>query len=172
MFMPEQSASACATCFGESDAPMAEGMNAGIFTLLIVVGGTLAGIATFFIYSILSGSRRSSLELHGDSPSTYYFMNKNYIGLIVGAIAGVAVAVLLVNSGKDEETGAFTAFDPTVEYTMSELFKSPPPITEHGKNVDRVLVFVHVLMGVLFVGWSIYFINCIFRFRESTHTKA
>ncbi len=99
-------------------------------------------------------------------------MNKKYIGLIVGAIAGVAVAVLLVNSGKDEETGAFTAFDPTVEYTMSELFKSPPPITEHGKNVDRVLVFVHVLMGVLFVGWSLYFLYCIFRFRESTHSKA
>ena len=99
-------------------------------------------------------------------------MNKKYIGLIVGAIAGVAVAVLLVNSGKDEETGAFTAFDPTVEYTMSELFKSPPPITEHGKNVDRVLVFVHVLMGVLFVGWSLYFLYCIFRFRESTHPKA
>ena len=99
-------------------------------------------------------------------------MNKKYIGLIVGAIAGVAVAVLLVNSGKDEKTGAFTAFDPTVEYTMSELFKSPPPITEHGRNVDRVLVFVHVLMGVLFVGWSLYFLYCIFRFRESTHPKA
>lgn len=70
MFMLEQSASACATCFGESDAPMAEGMNAGIFTLLIVVGGTLAGIATFFIYIIRRGARMSSLELQGDSPTT------------------------------------------------------------------------------------------------------
>jgi len=99
-------------------------------------------------------------------------MNKKYIGLIFGAIMGVAVAVYLVNSKKDEDTNTFTAFDPTVEYTMTELFKSPPPITEHGWNVDRVLVFVHVLMGVLFVGWSLYFLYCIFKFRESNHPKA
>lgn len=99
-------------------------------------------------------------------------MNKKYIGLIFGAIMGVVVAVCLVNYGKDPGTNTFTAFDPTVEYTMTELFKSPPPITEHGKNVDRVLVFVHVLMGVLFVGWSLYFLYCIFIFRESNHPKA
>jgi cytochrome c oxidase subunit II len=99
-------------------------------------------------------------------------MNKKYIGLIFGAIMGVVVAVCLVNYGKDPGTNTFTAFDPTVEYTMTELFKSPPPITEHGKNVDRVLVFVHVLMGVLFVGWSLYFLYCIFKFRESNHPKA
>lgn len=99
-------------------------------------------------------------------------MNKKYIGLIFGAIAGVVMAVLLVNSGKDEGTNTFTAFDSTVKYTMTELFKSPPPITEHGWNVDRVLVFVHVLMGVLFVGWSLYFLYCIFKFRESNHPMA
>jgi len=99
-------------------------------------------------------------------------MNKKYIGLIFGAIAGVVMAVLLVNSGKDEGTNTFTAFDSTVKYTMTELFKSPPPVTEHGWNVDRMVVFVHLLMGVLFVGWSLYFLFCIFKFRESTHPKA
>ncbi len=67
MFMLEQNASACAACFGESDAPMADGMNAGIFTLLIVVGGTLSGIAGFFIYIIRRGARMTSLELEEDS---------------------------------------------------------------------------------------------------------
>jgi len=69
MFMLEQNARACATCFGESDAPMADGMNAGIFTLLIVVGGTLMGIAGFFIYIIRRGARMSNLELQEDSPT-------------------------------------------------------------------------------------------------------
>ena len=69
MFMLEQNVSACATCFGESDAPMADGMNAGIFTLLIVVGGTLMGIAGFFIYIIRRGARMSNLELQEDSPT-------------------------------------------------------------------------------------------------------
>jgi len=69
LFLLEQNAEACAACFGESDAPMADGMNAGIFTLLIVVGGTLAGIAGFFIYIIRRGARMSSLELEGESPT-------------------------------------------------------------------------------------------------------
>jgi hypothetical protein len=69
IFLLEQNASACAACFGESDSPMADGMNAGIFTLLIVVGGTLAGIAGFFIYIIRRGARMADLELEGESPT-------------------------------------------------------------------------------------------------------
>ena len=99
-------------------------------------------------------------------------MNKKYIGLICGAIAGVVVAVILVNGAKVEGTHTFTGFDETVKFTMTELFKSPPPITEHGWNVDRVVVFVHLLMAVLFVGWTLYFIFCLVKFRESNHPKA
>ena len=36
---------ACAACFGKSDSKMAEGMNAGIFALLIVVVSVLVGVA-------------------------------------------------------------------------------------------------------------------------------
>ena len=43
---------ACATCFGQSDAPMAQGMNWGIFTLLGVIVVVLATIASFFVYLI------------------------------------------------------------------------------------------------------------------------
>lgn len=41
---------ACAACYGQSDSPMANGMNWGIFTLLVVVVGVLGSIAAFFIY--------------------------------------------------------------------------------------------------------------------------
>jgi hypothetical protein len=43
---------ACATCFGQSDSEMAQGMNWGIFTLLGVIVTVLAGIASFFVYII------------------------------------------------------------------------------------------------------------------------
>jgi hypothetical protein len=41
---------ACATCFGRSDSPLAEGMNMGIVVLLGVVLTVLAGFASFFIF--------------------------------------------------------------------------------------------------------------------------
>jgi hypothetical protein len=44
------SAWACAACFGRSDSKLAEGMNMGIFSLLLVVLLVLSGVAAFFIY--------------------------------------------------------------------------------------------------------------------------
>lgn len=43
-------AAACATCFGRSDSPLAEGMNMGILVLLGVVFAVLAGLTTFFVF--------------------------------------------------------------------------------------------------------------------------
>jgi mannose/fructose/N-acetylgalactosamine-specific phosphotransferase system component IIC len=52
-----QVASACAACFGKDDGPMARGMNMGIFTLLIVVGLVLTGIAAVGIFFAVRCSR-------------------------------------------------------------------------------------------------------------------
>ena len=41
---------ACAACYGQSDSPLAEGMNWGIATLLGVVACVLGGIAVFFVH--------------------------------------------------------------------------------------------------------------------------
>mgnify|MGYP001161285169 FL=1 len=46
----EQNTAACAACYGESDSALAKGMNAGILTLLIIVGGLLMGIVAFFVF--------------------------------------------------------------------------------------------------------------------------
>jgi hypothetical protein len=43
-------AMACTACFGQSDSPMAKGLNAGVFALLAVIGMVLAGAATFFVF--------------------------------------------------------------------------------------------------------------------------
>ena len=47
-----QSASACATCYGASDSPLAEGMNWGIMVLLGFVSFVLLGVSAFFIYIV------------------------------------------------------------------------------------------------------------------------
>jgi len=41
---------ACATCFGQTDSALGQGLNWGIFTLLVVVGMVLAGICSFFVF--------------------------------------------------------------------------------------------------------------------------
>lgn len=52
-------AMACAACFGQSDSPMAKGMNAGIFTLLLVITSVLVTVAIFFAYILRRASRLS-----------------------------------------------------------------------------------------------------------------
>jgi hypothetical protein len=41
---------ACATCFGKSDSPLAQGMNMGILALLGVITTVLCGVAGFFVF--------------------------------------------------------------------------------------------------------------------------
>ena len=43
-------AQACAACYGQSDSPMAHGMNWGILSLLVVVVSVLSSIAAFFVF--------------------------------------------------------------------------------------------------------------------------
>ena len=56
------SAWACAACFGKSDSPMAQGMNAGIFTLLLCIMSVLVAISVFFFYIIRRAARMSAVS--------------------------------------------------------------------------------------------------------------
>ncbi len=42
----------------------------------------------------------------------------------------------------------------------------PPDASEHGHEMDRLIVIVHWFMGVLFVGWGVFFAYCLVRFRR------
>ena len=43
---------ACPVCFGQSDSPMAWGVNVAIFFMLGVTGSVLAGFAGFILYLV------------------------------------------------------------------------------------------------------------------------
>ncbi len=51
------SAWACAACYGQSDSPLAQGMNWGIFSLLAIIGLVLGGVASFFVYLARKSAR-------------------------------------------------------------------------------------------------------------------
>ena len=50
LLLAPRAALACPVCFGQSDSPLAWGINMGVFLMLGVTGGVLAAFATFFIH--------------------------------------------------------------------------------------------------------------------------
>jgi hypothetical protein len=51
---------ACATCFGQSDSKLADGMSWGILTLIAVAYSVLIGIVAFFGYLIYRSNRMAA----------------------------------------------------------------------------------------------------------------
>jgi cytochrome c oxidase subunit II len=57
------------------------------------------------------------------------------------------------------------------EFIASRL-NLPVLASEHGRTVDDLIIYVHLLMIVLFAGWLAYFAYALLRFRRSRNPKA
>jgi cytochrome c oxidase subunit II len=57
-------------------------------------------------------------------------------------------------------------------FDLNKLLGMLPNKSEHGKEIDHMLNFSHWFMLVLFVGWTTYFLFCMWRFRASRNPKA
>jgi cytochrome c oxidase subunit 2 len=55
---------------------------------------------------------------------------------------------------------------------FGKLMGLPLLASTHGKDVDLLILYLHYMMGILFVGWTIYFFYAIWRFRKSRSPKA
>ncbi len=55
---------------------------------------------------------------------------------------------------------------------MEKVLGLPVLASEHGHHVDQLIIYVHWLMIVLFVGWLTYFAFVLFRFHRSRNPKA
>jgi hypothetical protein len=66
---------ACAACFGQSDSPMAAGMNWGILSLLAMIGVVLGGIVAFFVFlarrSAAASPRPATAQLAASAGGTW-----------------------------------------------------------------------------------------------------
>src|SRR2546430_14674083 len=56
--------------------------------------------------------------------------------------------------------------------SMEKLLGLPVLASDHGKDVDHLILYVHLLMIILFVGWLAYFAYALFRFHRSRNPKA
>ena len=48
----------------------------------------------------------------------------------------------------------------------------PIAASQHAGEIDEMLVLVHWLMAVMFVGWGLFFVFVLFRFRRGANPKA
>ena len=55
---------------------------------------------------------------------------------------------------------------------INELIGLPPNASEHGYQIDHIIEFSHWFMATLFVGWSVFFIYVLLRFRKGRHPVA
>jgi cytochrome c oxidase subunit 2 len=55
---------------------------------------------------------------------------------------------------------------------LQKILGLPINASEQGARVDHLILYVHILMVVLFVGWIAFFLYTIFRFRRGKHPKA
>jgi cytochrome c oxidase subunit 2 len=55
---------------------------------------------------------------------------------------------------------------------MGDLLGLPLDASAHGPQIDRMIILVHWLMAVLFVGWGSYFAYALIRFRQSRNRTA
>ena len=55
---------------------------------------------------------------------------------------------------------------------MTEWLGLPPLASTHGGQIDGLLGWMHIFMLILFVGWGVFFVYCLIRFRRSRNPVA
>lgn len=55
---------------------------------------------------------------------------------------------------------------------MSEWWGLPVLGSEHGAQIDRLLILTHLFMAAIFIGWFVYGTYVLFRFRKSRNPQA
>ena len=59
-----------------------------------------------------------------------------------------------------------------MQTTLGLPLNFPPSAASHGVELDKLTAIVHWFMLVLFVGWGIFFVYCLFRFRRKANPVA
>ena len=55
---------------------------------------------------------------------------------------------------------------------MSDFLGLPVNAVEHGARIDLIITIIHVLMVFIFVGWGLFFLYTLVRFRKKKNPKA
>ena len=59
-----------------------------------------------------------------------------------------------------------------MDLTLHKLMALPPVASAHGHEIDMMIYLVHIIMILLFIGWGIFFVTVLVRFRKKKNPKA
>jgi len=105
--------------------------------------------------------------------------NKGTFYGIVGTFAIVVVVLAIFGMGGADAMNK--KFEPLVDqlkpwlgYPEVGVIEGRPTASnaEHGDAIDSMIIYVHILMAVLFVGWTAYFAIAVWKFRKSRNAEA
>ena len=161
ILISETSVLACSACFGQSDSSMARSLNASIFTLMGVIGTVLVGAASF-LFSWPGGPRRRPKP---NRPNLLLTPTPGLTHARFTQIWNKLAAVFCLWLAVDTR-------HPGTWFTASPPRICPWTHSVQGHEVDQLIIYVHVLMGILFVGWIGYFFYVIMRFSKKANPKA
>ncbi|HRX84448.1 MAG TPA: hypothetical protein P5572_05450 [Phycisphaerae bacterium] len=55
---------------------------------------------------------------------------------------------------------------------VATRFWLPLDISSHGTAIDNLIAYLHIFMAVLFIGWGIFFVYCLIKFRGGPGRRA
>jgi cytochrome c oxidase subunit 2 len=54
----------------------------------------------------------------------------------------------------------------TIDGDYGKFFSLPTDVSKHGHQIDNLIHYMHWFMAALFVGWGIFFVYCLVKFRQ------
>lgn len=107
-------------------------------------------------------------------------MNERLLLLTCTLLLGVSCALWAPVAAAQEAVVPDTPREDFSTYTDHEDYKVgwtikdslPPLASARGEKIDRIISIIHWFMGALFVGWGIFFVYCLVKFRARPGAKA
>ncbi len=95
-------------------------------------------------------------------------MYRNLLRMLILVIGGCALMAIVSPAMAQDATAP--SFDVEITGTYGPFL--PPDVSTTGHQSDLLINTLHWFMGVLFVGWGIFFVYCLVKFRQRPGHKA
>ncbi|MFQ5591070.1 MAG: cytochrome c oxidase subunit II [Phycisphaerae bacterium] len=94
-----------------------------------------------------------------------------------GSKLACAVVVYIASCGYAAPAATATVDEPTADAPVQVIdgdygYGLPPDVSVNGHEIDELITVLHGFMIVLFVGWGIFLLTCLIRFRRSAGYRA